>query len=232
MELLVDPDFTSEGRLCAEESLHCVKVMRHREGDHVVVTDGRGTRFDCTLAKADARGCELTVETETEMPEPTHELRMAVAPTKNIDRFEWFVEKAVEIGVSRITPIETEHSERTRVRVDRLQRIVVAAAKQSLKYRLPVVDDVTPIADILKADVAEQRFILHCGENPKEHLFNAAKAGVSTIVLIGPEGDFSAREVETALSNGFQECTLGPERLRTETAAMVATNIVALRNQI
>lgn len=232
MELLVDPAFSREGRLCAEESLHCVKVMRHREGDHVVVTDGRGVRFDCVLTKADPRGCLLSVEQETEVEAPRYELRMAVAPTKNIDRFEWFVEKAVEIGVTRITPIETEHSERTRVRVDRLQRIVVAAAKQSLKYRLPQVDDVTPISEILTPGVATQRFILHCAETPKEHLFNAAKAGVSTIVLIGPEGDFSAKEVETALSNGYQECTLGPERLRTETAAMVATNIIALRNQI
>lgn len=232
MELLVDPDFTSAGHLCADESQHCVKVMRHREGDRVVVTDGHGVRYDCVLTKADPRGCELRVEQETEVEAPRHTLRMAVAPTKNIDRFEWFVEKAVEIGVSRITPIETEHSERTRVRVDRLQRIVVAAAKQSLKYRLPQIDDVTPIGEILTPDVADQRFILHCANTPKEHLFNAAKAGVSTIVLIGPEGDFSAKEVETALSNGYQECTLGPERLRTETAAMVATNIITLRNQI
>lgn len=232
MELLVDPDFTPAGHLCAEESLHCVKVMRHREGDHVVVTDGRGVRYDCVLTKADPRGCELSVEQETEVDAPAYELRMAVAPTKNIDRFEWFVEKAVEIGVSRITPIETEHSERTRVRVDRLRRIVVAAAKQSLKYRLPAIDDVTPIADILTPDVASQRFILHCAETPKAHLFSAAKPRTSTIVLIGPEGDFSKAEVDKALGNGYQECTLGPERLRTETAAMVATNIIALRNQI
>lgn len=232
MELLVDPAFTTAGLLCAEESLHCVKVMRHREGDHVVVTDGRGVRYDCELRKADPRGCELSVESATEIAPPPYSLRMAVAPTKNIDRFEWFVEKAVEIGVSRITPIETEHSERTRVRVDRLQRIVMAAAKQSLKYYLPEIDDITPIGSILKNDTSRQRFILHCGDNPKEHLFSAARAAESTIVLIGPEGDFSAAEVGESLQNGFRECTLGPERLRTETAAMVATNIIALRNQV
>lgn len=232
MELLVDPGFTADGLLCPDESLHCVKVMRHRDGDHVVVTDGRGTRFDCELVKASPRGCELRVESTSEMPAPAYELRMAVAPTKNIDRFEWFVEKAVEIGVTRITPIETEHSERTRVRVDRLQRIVVAAAKQSLKYRLPEIDDVTPVGDLLKSDASAQKFILHCADTPKEHLFNAAAAGAGTLVLIGPEGDFSAKEVEEALRNGYRECTLGPERLRTETAAMVATNIIAIRNQV
>lgn len=232
MELLVDPNFAPGVKLCPEESLHCVKVMRHREGDTIVVTDGTGTRYDCKLLKADARGCELEVVSTTNIPPRNYELRMAVAPTKNIDRFEWFVEKAVEIGVSRITPIETEHSERTRVRIDRLQRIVLAAAKQSLKYYLPEVDALTTIDELFKADNSEQKFILHCGETPKEHLMKAAKAGVSTLVLIGPEGDFSGKEVQEALSLGYEECTLGPERLRTETAAMVATNVIALRNQL
>ena len=133
MELLVDPAFREGATLCADESLHCVKVMRHREGDHLVVTDGRGTRYDCRLTKADPKGCSLAVERKTEMPPSGYELRMAVAPTKNIDRFEWFVEKAVEIGVTRITPIETERSERTRVRLDRLERIVREVHKYLFK---------------------------------------------------------------------------------------------------
>lgn len=232
MELLVDPSFSSAGILCPEESLHCVKVMRHREGDNVVVTNGRGARFDCLISKADPRGCILSVVSETEVAPPHYSLRMAVAPTKNIDRFEWFVEKAVEIGVSRITPIETERSERTRVRIDRLQRIVLAAAKQSLKYHLPAVDDVTQLDELLLSDHSAQRFILHCADKPKEHLFAAAKKGADTLVLIGPEGDFSPAEVDKALTLGFKECTLGDERLRTETAALVATNVIALRNQL
>lgn len=232
MELLVDPSFSPAGVLCPEESLHCVKVMRHREGDSVVVTDGRGSRFDCVIRKADPHGCILSVVTQTLVAPPSYQLRMAVAPTKNIDRFEWFVEKAVEIGVSRITPIETERSERTRVRVDRLQRIVLAAAKQSLKYHLPAVDDVTPVNELLTSDTSKQRFILHCADKPKEHLFAAAQKGVDSLVLIGPEGDFSPAEVDQALRLGFKECTLGEERLRTETAALVATNVIALRNQL
>lgn len=232
MELLVDPSYAPGATLCAEESLHCVKVMRHRDGDLIVVADGRGNRYECRIEKADPRGCQLSVERIEQMPAPTYKLRMAVAPTKNIDRFEWFVEKAVEIGVSRITPIETEHSERTRVRLDRLERIVLAAAKQSLKYHLAKVDEITPLSDLMSEDESEQRFILHCAETPKEHLMKAAQKGISTLVLIGPEGDFSLSEVEKALGLGYKECTLGPERLRTETAAMVATNIIALRNQI
>ncbi len=232
MELLVDPEFTPGSILCPEESQHCVKVMRHREGDKIVVTDGKGMRYDCTLTRADARGCELMVNESTEIPARPFRLRMAVAPTKNIDRFEWFVEKAVEIGVTHITPIETENSERTRVRVDRLERIVTAAAKQSLKYYLPIVDEITPIDKLLEEDQSKQKFILHCAETPKPHLMNACQAKTDTLVLIGPEGDFSHKEVAKALGLGFKECTLGPERLRTETAAVVATNIVVLRNQL
>lgn len=232
MELLVDPAFTPGAILCPEESQHCVKVMRHREGDKIVITDGKGMRYDCTLIRADARGCEVSVDESTEVPDRPYRLRLAVAPTKNIDRFEWFVEKAVEIGVTHITPIETENSERTRVRIDRLERIITAAAKQSLKYHLPVIDEITPIGKLLEDDTSEQKFILHCADTPKPHLMNACHAQTDTLVLIGPEGDFSPKEVLKALEMGYKECTLGPERLRTETAAVVATNIVVLRNQL
>ncbi len=206
--------------------------MRHRVGDTVFVTDGNGTRYECRIVKADPRGCELDV-LKSEVQEPSRcNLWMAVAPTKNIDRFEWFVEKAVEIGVSRITPILCDHSERDKVRVDRLEKLVVAAAKQSLKYYLPQVDELMRISDLMRMELPEQRFILHCGESPKPHLFNAAQVAKDTLVLIGPEGDFSEKEISTALDSGFMECTLGPERLRTETAALVATNVISLRNQV
>lgn len=232
MELLVDPNYTPGELLCDEESAHCVKVMRHRVGDTVFVTDGNGTRYECRLVKADPRGCELDV-LKFDVQEPSCcNLWMAVAPTKNIDRFEWFVEKAVEIGVSRITPILCDHSERDKVRVDRLEKLVVAAAKQSLKYYLPHVDELTRLSDLMKMELPEQRFILHCGEAPKPHLFNAAQVAKDTLVLIGPEGDFSEKEISTTLGSGFMECTLGPERLRTETAALVATNVISLRNQV
>lgn len=231
MELLVDPDFHLGATLCDEESAHCVKVLRHRVGDTVYVSDGNGTRFVCRLAKADARGCELEVLSVSRRELDKCRLTMAVAPTKNIDRFEWFVEKAVEIGIHKIIPMETERSERSRVRLDRLKRLVLAAAKQSLKDFLPEVVEITPFPNVVR-DSAGQKFILHCADTPKPHLFSALKPAEDAVVMIGPEGDFSPAEVEAALRGGFCECTLGPERLRTETAAVVATNIVALRNQL
>lgn len=231
MELLVDPGFCPGNELCEEESAHCVKVMRHRVGDVVYVSDGNGARYECRLSRADARGCGLEVLSVTRKGQVDSRLTMAVAPTKNIDRFEWFVEKAVEIGVHRIIPMETERSERSRVRLDRLQRLVLAAAKQSLKDFLPVVEEITPFADVVRNSTG-RKFILHCADTPKPHLFTSVKPAEDTVVLIGPEGDFSPTEVGAALRGGFEECTLGPERLRTETAAVVATNIVALCNQL
>ncbi|MCI5777105.1 MAG: 16S rRNA (uracil(1498)-N(3))-methyltransferase [Bacteroidales bacterium] len=232
MELLVDPNFAPGRILSEEESAHCVKVMRHRVGDTLFVADGKGNRYECQLVDASPRGCTLNVLSTTVADEPKCHLWMAVAPTKNIDRFEWFVEKAVEIGVSRITPILCAHSERDRVRVDRLEKLVLAAAKQSLKCFLPSVDELTRFADLLASPLPPQRYILHCGENPKPHLFSQANPATDTLILIGPEGDFSAKEIVNAAAAGFQECTLGPERLRTETAALVATNVIAIRNQV
>ncbi len=232
MELLVDPSFSPGSVLCEEESRHCVKVMRHREGDTVYVTDGQGQRFECRLVKADARGCLLDVVTTEVVPTFHHMLHMAVAPTKNIDRFEWFVEKAVEIGVCQITPIICDHSERTTLRLDRLERVATAAAKQSLKCHLPNIGEPISCAKLIEQATEQQRFILHCVEDAKRHLYQACAPGQSTLVLIGPEGDFSTREIELAKEHGFEACTLGEQRLRTETAAMVATNIVNLAEQL
>lgn len=233
MELLVDPSFSAEGLLCEEESAHCVKVLRHKAGDCVFVSDGAGAVFSCRLAKADPRGCQLDVEEVRRYEKPRPDLWMAVAPTKNIDRFEWFVEKAVEIGVGRITPLVCERSERTKVRVDRLERLVVAAAKQSLKFFLPKLDEPVLFPSVMKdANLPAQRFILHCGAAPKQHLFNAASPDCDVLVLVGPEGDFSPAEVAMATGASCVECTLGPERLRTETAALVATSIISLRSQL
>lgn len=232
MELLIDPDFVPGATLCEDESRHCVKVMRHRVGDTVFVSDGCGKRYECKIADANARGCMLEIVKCEELPEPTYSLHMAVAPTKNIDRFEWFVEKAVEIGVAKITPIYCDHSERTTLRTDRLRRIVMAAAKQSLKSYLPEVTEPVSCTDLIASAEEDQRFILHCEEGEKEHLFNACQTSRSTLVLVGPEGDFSAKEIGSALSHGFVECSLGKERLRTETAAVVATDIVSIKNQV
>ena len=232
MELLFDRNFIPGATLCEEESLHCVKVMRHKAGDEIHVTDGEGHLYVCALERADSRGCELTVKSCEDVPTPSHFLHVAVAPTKNIDRLEWFVEKAVEFGISRITPIYCEHSERNHIRIDRLERIAIAACKQSLKCHAPVISAPIACSELIAQSDEQQKFILHCGATPKPHLWNAATTGVSSIILIGPEGDFSEKEIHSALSYGFTECTLGPERLRTETAAVAATHIIDLKNAV
>ncbi len=234
MELLVDTAFDpAAGELSEDESKHCISVMRHRVGDEVYVCNGRGLLCRCVIVEAQKnKPCRLRVEAQETKPQPLHRLHMAVAPTKNTDRFEWFVEKAVELGVSEITPIICQHSERVNLRVDRLQRLVVAAAKQSLKFHLPIVNAPVKLSDLIASCNEAQRFILHCREGAKPHLFNATLQRTSTIVLIGPEGDIAKEEIALSERHEFKAATLGSERLRTETAAMAACHIVNLRNVI
>lgn len=233
MELLVDPTFEpATGLLSADESKHCVSVMRHRAGDTLHVTDGCGMLFTCTLSKADSKGCLLNVEKTEKMPLPNHHLHMAVAPTKNTDRFEWFVEKATELGVSEITPLLCEHSERTHLRLDRLYRLVVAAAKQSLKYYLPKINEPCKAIDLINNATEANKYIMHCREGEKQHLFRVAATGSNSLLLIGPEGDFSVAEIAAAKQHSFVEATLGNQRLRTETAALAACHIIDLKNDL
>jgi len=233
MELLVDTTFSASSTiLCEEESKHCISVMRHRVGDEVNVTNGCGKLFRCTIVDANSKKCKLTINEIVDCHKPTHHLHMAVAPTKNTDRFEWFVEKAVEMGVGEITPIICEHSERNHLRLDRLQRLVIAACKQSLKFYLPRINEPCKASELIATATEQQKFILHCEQQQKQHLFNLAQKGLSSLVLIGPEGDFSKSEIQQAQEHNFMEATLGDERLRTETAAMVACHTIDLKNQI
>ncbi|MCQ2236655.1 MAG: 16S rRNA (uracil(1498)-N(3))-methyltransferase [Bacteroidales bacterium] len=238
MELLVDPEFLpEEGVLNAEESKHCVSVMRHRVGDEVYVSNGRGVIWTCTLSEANSKGCMLNVISETVVDPRPSSLTMAVALTKNIDRFEWFAEKATEMRVERIIPLITDHSERVQMRLDRMQRVVLAAAKQSLKAWLPEMSEPMKVADLFKDKTFDnaQRFIMHCdppvGCENKLHLLDALQRHKDSLLLIGPEGDFSAAEIQKAVSLGFKEATLGDERLRTETAAVLACHIGNLINR-
>lgn len=238
MELLIDTDFIpEEGLLSAEESKHCVSVMRHRVGDEVYVSNGQGSIWKCTLAEANSRGCMLNIISEETVPARRSNLTMAVALTKNIDRFEWFVEKATEMRVERIIPLITDHSERVQMRLDRIQRVVVAAAKQSLKAWLPQLTEPMKVSELFKDKEYDdaQKFIMHCdqpvGCAEKPHLLDALTRDQDTLLLIGPEGDFSASEIQKAVSLGYKEATLGNERLRTETAAVVACHIGNLINR-
>lgn len=220
--------------LNAEESGHCVRVLRHRTGDRISVIDGKGTLYDCTLLDADAKAATARVESRTEGfgSHPYH-LTMAVCPTKNTDRFEWFAEKATEIGVDVIAPVIGDHSERKVFKTDRIKRLVLSATKQSLKAALPEVTEAVSVKEFINgADPGALKLICYCFEEETKRIsikdvLNSSDAR-EICILIGPEGDFSAEEVNLALSKGWHPVHLGDSRLRTETAALVATTAVYL----
>ena len=232
MNLFYTPDITSNiYSLNEEESRHCQKVLRLREGEIIHLTDGRGTLFQAMIA--DACGRQVSVEVISRLEnygKRDFRLHMAVAPTKNFDRFEWFLEKATEIGVDEITPLICDHSERRQLRTDRLEKVITAAVKQSLKAYHPVLH---PLADYKKF-IAEKRkgqlFIAHLEESDPVLLQKVYIEASDTTILIGPEGDFSPSEVEAAIKSGYQIISLGESRLRTETAAVVACHAVAMLN--
>ncbi len=225
----ISPPFHTLDR---EESGHCVRVLRLKAGDTVHLTDGRGMLCRCRIAGADPKGCSLEVmETTVRKQRSDHHLHLAVAPTKNIGRFEWFLEKATEIGVDEITPMICTNSERRSVKTDRLRKVMVAAMKQSLKVFLPHLNEPAPFDRLIAAPHPGDRFIAYCSDQHRGLLKDACTKGNDTLVLVGPEGDFTEQEVTLALSNGCRPVSLGGSRLRTETAALAACHTVELVNQ-
>ena len=238
MQLFYSPDITPPlYTLNEEESKHCIKVLRLGVGDTLHVTDGNGNLHECRVHIADARRCTIeVVKTTPEFEKMPYSLTMAVAPTKNIERYEWFLEKATEVGVARFVPIVCEHSERRIIKYDREFRVITSAVKQSLKAYHPALDDLTPLKRLIAEPFEGQKFIAHCdasfdAEDTKRlYMPSLIRKGKDVLILIGPEGDFSPEEIELALANGFQPITLGEQRLRTETAAVVATVMVNVCN--
>lgn len=222
--------------LDGEEAAHLTQVLRRKPGDTVRLTDGKGTWFEGVLESISKKNAMLRiVSTHTEQARSTYNVHIAVAPTKNTDRLEWFLEKATEIGIDEITPIWCKHSERTTLRPDRLEKILLAAMKQSVQCFLPVLHPAVKLENFLAGltNPRDARFIGYVDaiqESP--HLFEVCPPGKDTVVLIGPEGDFSTAEVQHALQAGFKTVRLGSNRLRTETAALAAVQIVALRNEV
>lgn len=218
-------------RLDEEESRHCLSVLRKRAGDECWVVDGRGHFFTGELAEGGKKSAlvRLVSEKKDWKKRPLH-LHLAVAPTKNLDRFEWFLEKAVEIGLEEITPIRCRRSERETIRLDRLEKVMVAAMKQSLRASLPKMSELTDFQSFVKKTETAQKFIAHCQTDGLPLLKTSLKPGLDCLILIGPEGDFSIDEIEFAVKYGFQEISLGDARLRTETAAIVACHTVSLIN--
>ena len=235
MELFYTKDIA--GEICmldAEESAHCVKVLRHRAGDHINIIDGEGTFYDCTLLDDSPKGAQARIDAVQRCwGAHSYDLTMAVCPTKNIDRYEWFAEKATEMGVDTIVPVIGEHSERKVVKTERLQKILLSATKQSLKGAIPAISEPVAVSDFIRSckDSDALKLIAYCFDDPelprisiKEALAASAKSEI--IVLIGPEGDFSHGEADLALECGFTPVHLGESRLRTETAALFAVAAV------
>jgi 16S rRNA (uracil1498-N3)-methyltransferase len=237
-----------------DNSRHIVQVLRMRPGESLQLTDGKGTLLTAILVDDHKKKCRVAIRSAVSQPPPEKKLTIAISPLKNVSRFEWFLEKAVEIGVSAVIPLLCERSERTSLRLDRLRQIAISAMLQSQQSRLTQVSDPIPLFGLMRTDAGQTRYIAHCLENPRptESLAflgrqaatalptrqaapalptrqsTQAPEGSFSLILIGPEGDFSPNEVEMALAQGFIPVTLGPHRLRTETAGVVAAALLCI----
>jgi 16S rRNA (uracil1498-N3)-methyltransferase len=233
MNLFYAPSISGNSwHLDPEESKHCTRVLRLKKGDTIHLADGRGNLFAAIIASDDPKRCRVeVVSVKKEYEKRDFHLHIAIAPTKNTGRFEWFLEKATEIGIDEITPVFCHHSERIRLNNARLEKVLVAAMKQSLKAYLPLLHEPVDLAKILAMPFPGQKFIAWCGEGTVSHLKNTYRKGSEALVLIGPEGDFSPEEIDEAKKNGFVPISLGKSRLRTETAGIVACHTINLVNE-
>lgn len=236
MNLFYNPNITeapSEIVFDKEESRHVVKVLRKQVGDLLQLTNGVGSFFEGTVLSTDPKRCVVQVSSEEKQAPLPYHLHIAVAPTKLNDRYEWFLEKATEIGISEITPLICEHSERKVIKHERYNKIVVSAMKQSLKAHLPKLNEAVSFKEfIANAPKADINCIAHCEEIDKQNLKSVLRPNASVLVLIGPEGDFSTSEIALATTHDFNAVSLGTARLRTETAAVVACHSVAFVNEL
>jgi 16S rRNA (uracil1498-N3)-methyltransferase len=209
--------------LSEEESRHCIKVLRLTVGDEITLVDGKGGFYKASVKLADPRKTKFTItSSQHEYQKRGHYLHMAVAPTKNIDRFEWFLEKATEIGIDEITPLICDRSERREVKIERLNKVITSAMKQSIKAYHPKLNPAQSFRNFIKEKKEGQTFIAHCMDTEKNELKEKITIGNNYVILVGPEGDFSNTEANTATQNGYVAISLGNSRLRTETAALEA----------
>jgi 16S rRNA (uracil1498-N3)-methyltransferase len=215
-----------------EESRHITKVLRYKEGTILNITNGKGYLFTAELMSITPKQCIAIIKEFTLTPELPYQLHMAVAPTKSNDRFEWFLEKATEIGIHKITPIFCDHSERMVIKPERYEKIIESAMKQSLKAYKPILATEVSFSEFMKRSkgIDATKCIAHCQDSVKVSLNSIVQPGKDILMLIGPEGGFSYKEIELALANNFNEISLGGSRLRTETAAIVACTHVSLSN--
>lgn len=234
-KLFFTPDFLGNAIsyiLPEEESQHVVKVLRLQAGERVHLINGKGGLFEAEISNPHPKRCEVKILKSTyEYGKRSPHLHIAIAPTKMNERLEWFLEKATEIGIDEITPLICRYSERKEVKLSRLEKIVVAAMKQSVKAYLPKLNEACTFDQLIKNATSSQKFIAHCYEEDKHLLQEVYKKGSDVLVLIGPEGDFSPEEIEKAIQHGFKPVSLGSSRLRTETAGIIACHTINLLNE-
>ncbi len=235
MHLFYTPDITSEQELyqfSEEESKHSSRVLRLTQGDEINLVDGSGGFYAAVIEDPHPkRTLARVLSVTTEYRKRNHFLHIAIAPTKNIDRFEWFLEKSTEIGIDEITPIICDHSERTEIKLARLEKVLISAMKQSLSAYLPKLNPAISFDQLLPGLSSQTSFIAHCREGKKNFLTDRMARNAGAAVLIGPEGDFSVREIEQSLSAGITPVNLGETRLRTETAGLYACMELNLLNR-
>ena len=234
MQLFYNPAISSEDKeviFPKDESKHIVKVLRKQEGDNLNITNGKGFLFSAEIIEANHNKCKAKITAVEQERDKKYHIHLAVAPTKMNDRFETFLEKATEIGLDKITPIICDHSERKVVKINRFERVLQSAMKQSLHYSIPEISEAISFQEFIQQEQNEQKFIAHCEENDKKSLQKELEPGKNYTILIGPEGDFSSEEIKSAIKAGFIPVTLGNTRLRTETAAIVAAHTAALINE-
>ena len=226
MHVFYTPDIQSQAELPEEEAAHAVRVLRLQTGDEVTLTDGKGNFYRAEISTATTKRCLVNIA-----PLWSGHLHIAMAPTKNMDRTEWFAEKATEIGFDELTFLNCRFSERKEIKPARLEKILVSAMKQSQKATLPELNGMTDFRTFVSQPFDGRKFIAHCEEGVKPLLKQTYHPGENALVLIGPEGDFSPEEIALALKYGFEPISLGESRLRTETAALVACHTIHVLNQ-
>ncbi|MCI1647860.1 MAG: 16S rRNA (uracil(1498)-N(3))-methyltransferase [Bacteroides sp.] len=232
MHVFYTPDIMTSDELPEEEAQHCTRVLRLNMGDEILLTDGKGYFYHARIKAASNKHCSVEVLEKTyQEPLWKGHLHIAMAPTKNMDRTEWFIEKATEIGFDELTFLNCRFSERKVIKTERITKILISAIKQSLKARMPILNEMTDFNKFIAQPFNGQKFIAHCYDTEKKALKDTIRRDEDALILIGPEGDFSEEEVKKAIDQGFIPITLGPSRLRTETAALVACHILNLYNQ-
>ena len=236
MQLFYSPNIdikTQNFTFNKEESRHIIRVLRKKEGDNLYITDGKGFLIKAEIEHANDKKCMVQILSFKKQPKTwNYHLHIAIAPTKMNDRFEWFIEKATEIGIDEITPIICDNSERKVLKTERMQKVLVSAMKQSLKFKLPKLNKAVKFSEFIRNNSADIKLIAHCEDPDKKNTIkNLVKPNKNILVMIGPEGDFSTKEISLALQHQFIPLSLGSSRLRTETAGIVACSSISIINE-